>query len=72
MKVVLREDSEPEIEDLVEIYQSMAQSDQHCSIVLVPCFIMSRQFDPNVTVYSDKASMVNSSNGETTLPVVTP
>ena len=33
---------------------------------------MSGQFDPNVTVYLDEASMVNSSNGENTLPVVTP
>ena len=33
---------------------------------------MSGQFDPNVTVYSDEASMVNGSNGETTLPVLTP
>ena len=33
---------------------------------------MSGQFDPNVMVYSDEASMVNSSNGENTLPVVTP
>ena len=33
---------------------------------------MSGQFDPNVTVYLDKASIVNSSNGETTLPVVAP
>ena len=33
---------------------------------------MSGQFDPNVIVYSDEASMVNSSNGETTLPVVAP
>ena len=33
---------------------------------------MSGQFDPNVTMYSDSASMVNGSNGETTLPVVAP
>ena len=33
---------------------------------------MSGQFDPNVIVYSDEASMVNGNNGETTLPVVTP
>ena len=33
---------------------------------------MSRQFDPNVTVYSDEASMVNGNNGENTLPMVIP
>ena len=33
---------------------------------------MSGQFDPNVIVYLDEASMVNDSNGETTLPMVTP
>ena len=33
---------------------------------------MSGQSDPNVPVYSDEASMVNGSNGETTLQVVTP
>ena len=33
---------------------------------------MSGQFDPNVIMYSDEAYMVNGSNGETTLPVVTP
>ena len=33
---------------------------------------MSGQFDPNVTMYSDKASMVKGSNGETTLAVATP
>ena len=31
---------------------------------------MSGQFDPNVIMYSDEASMVNGINGETTLPVV--
>ena len=31
---------------------------------------MSGQFDPNMIVYSDEASMVNGSNGETTLLVV--
>ena len=38
----------------------------------MPCFTMSGQFDPNVIVYSDEASMVNGNNGETTIPVVTP
>ena len=33
---------------------------------------MSGQFDPNVIVCSDEASMVNGRNGETTLPVVAP
>ena len=33
---------------------------------------MSGLVDPNVTVYSGEASMVNGSNGETPLPVVTP
>ena len=33
---------------------------------------MSWQFDPNVTVSSDKASMVNGNNGENTLSVVRP
>ena len=33
---------------------------------------MSRQFDPNATMYSNEAPMVNGSNGGTTLPVVTP
>ena len=33
---------------------------------------MSGQFDPNVVVYLDETSMINGSNGETTLPVVTP
>ena len=33
---------------------------------------MNGQFDPNVIVYSDEASMVNGSDGETTLPMVTP
>ena len=33
---------------------------------------MSQQFDQNVTVYSDEASMANGTNGESTLPVVTP
>ena len=28
--------------------------------------------DPAATVYSDEASMVNGSNGESTLPMVTP
>ena len=31
-----------------------------------------RAIDPNVTVYSDEASMVDGNNGESTLPVVTP
>ena len=33
---------------------------------------MSYPTDENVTVYSDEASMANGSNGETSLPVVTP
>ena len=33
---------------------------------------MSGQFNPNMTVYSDEASMVNGNNGENTLLVVTP
>ena len=28
--------------------------------------------DPTATVYSDEASMANGSNGESTLPMVTP
>ena len=34
--------------------------------------MMSQQFDQNVMVYSDEASMANGNNGESTLPVVTP
>ena len=33
---------------------------------------MSQQPEQNVTVYSDKASMANESNGDSTLQVVTP
>ena len=33
---------------------------------------MSGQFDPNVIVYSDEASMVNGNNGATIFAVVTP
>ena len=33
---------------------------------------MSQQLEQNVTVYMDKASMANGSNGESTLPVVIP
>ena len=33
---------------------------------------MSRLFDPNATMYANEASMVNGSNGETTLLVVNP
>ena len=33
---------------------------------------MSGQFHPNVTMYSDEESMVNGSNGEIMLRVVTP
>ena len=33
---------------------------------------MSGQFDPNVTLHSDEASMVNGSNGENILLVVNP
>ena len=33
---------------------------------------MSHPTDQNVTVYSDEASMANGSNGETSLPMVTP
>ena len=33
---------------------------------------MRGQFDSNVTMYLDEASMVNGNNGENTLPVVTP
>ena len=33
---------------------------------------MSHLADQNVTIYLDEASMANGSNGETSLPVVTP
>ena len=59
-----------EIKDSVQTYQSVAY--QFSIVVVLSCFTMSGQFDPNVTMYSDEASMVNSSNGETTLPMITP
>ena len=40
--------------------------------VVILGFTMSGQFDPNMTMYSDEASVVNGNNGETTLPLVNP
>ena len=35
-------------------------------------FTMSQQFDPNVIMYLDEASIVKGSNGKSTLPLVMP
>ena len=58
------------LEDSINIHQSVAYSVLRCQEDLK----MSQQLvqEPNVTVYSDEASMANGSNGEFTLQVVTP
>ena len=45
---------------------------QFSTAIAIPCFTISGQFDPNVTMYLDEAFMVNGSNGEKYTPSAYP